>query len=384
MIELELALTEVLSHEDPAIPVSAPIAAAIAALARGGDLRIDDLERLAFADPAIAAELLAVANAGGGEIASLPEAAAAVGHGRFLRIVRAVTEKGAPTAAGPLAPLRHRAWRVSVISALVCRELARARGLPAEEAYACGLFHDVGEVAAIAAVERLAAGTRPSRALPLWRWERLADRWHLALGAAFAERRHFPRSIVDVIASHHAERAAPGEPSPLAQVVRSVDALIAVFANGCDPIEAVESADLRDDEADRLARALEAADSHVEALARHAPGASGRTVGAPARALHEPALHEPKGWGVRLRLAGREYTAVGFGAHQLLVSGPAPLGEGAMLEIEVLDRNRSAFHARVLAAWAEGDRFGAILVPFGLSGRWLADFGGVLPAGARA
>jgi hypothetical protein len=55
-----------------------------------------------------------------------------------------------------------------------------------------------------------------------------------------------------------------------------------------------------------------------------------------------------------------------------------------MLEIEVLDRNRSAFHARVLAAWAEGDRFGAILVPFGLSGRWLSDFGGVLPAAARA
>jgi len=379
MIELELALTDVLSHEDPAVPVSAPIALAIAALERGGDLRIDDLARLAFADPAIAAELLAAANAAGGEIASLPEAAAAVGHATFLRMVRALAREGAAAPAGPLGALRHRAWRVSVISAILCRELARARGLPAEEAYVCGLLHDVGEVAAIAAVERLAAGTRPARALPLWRWERLADRWHIALGSAFAERRRFPRSIAEAIASHHADRAAPGEPSPLTRVVRSVDALIAVFAQGSDPFDAVQVADLRDDEADRLAHALEAADCHVAALARHAPKASGPAAGASA-----PALHEPKGRGVRLRLAGREYAAVGFGAHQLLISGPAPLGEGALLEIEVLDRNRSGFHARVLAAWAEGDRFGAILVPFGLSGRWLADFGGVLPADARA
>ena len=52
------------------------------------------------------------------------------------------------------------------------------------------------------------------------------------------------------------------------------------------------------------------------------------------------ALHEVKGDGLRLRVAGREYTAVGFAPHQLLVAGPAPLGEGALLEVEVLDRRR--------------------------------------------
>jgi hypothetical protein len=75
---------------------------------------------------------------------------------------------------------------------------------------------------------------------------------------------------------------------------------------------------------------------------------------------------------------------VGFAAHQLLVAGPAPLWEGALLEVEVLDRRRRAFHARVLAAWAEGARFGALLLPFGLSGPALADLGGGLPAGAAA
>jgi hypothetical protein len=34
--------------------------------------------------------------------------------------------------------------------------------------------------------------------------------------------------------------------------------------------------------------------------------------------------------------------------------------------------------------WAEGERFGAILLPFGLSGPSLAELGGTLPAGADA
>jgi hypothetical protein len=278
---------------------------------------------------------------------------------------------------------------------MLCRELARERGVAPEEAYACGLLHDVGGLVALAAFERIAGGTHAAPDAPLGRWERLADRWHVALGVAVADRLHLPPSIVEAIAFHHADapsstplrgakevrgHAAQLEPPPLLRIVRSVDALVAVLLHGADSVEAVEGADLTDDEANRLSGAVERMEEHVAQLerSRAAPARAGRRGAAP------PALHEPKGEGVRLRLAGREYAAVGFAAHQLLVSGPAPLGEGALLEVEVLDRRRPAFHARVLTAWAEGTRFGAILLPLGLSGPSLAELGGNLPAGARA
>ena len=119
--------------------------------------------------------------------------------------------------------LRQRTWRVAVVSAALCRELARARGLPPEDAYTCGLLHDVGRLAAFVALERVAAGRRPLRAVSLPRWERLADRWHVALGAAFAERHRLPRAVFDAIAFHHRERTGAGAPSPLLRVVRTVD-----------------------------------------------------------------------------------------------------------------------------------------------------------------
>jgi hypothetical protein len=177
----------------------------------------------------------------------------------------------------------------------------------------------------------------------------------------------------------HVDRPRYLGPTPLQRVIRSVDRLVAVLVAGRDPAEAVEDADLTEREATRLARSLERLQDHVASLEGPPAVAAARRDDA-----GRGALHEPKGPGLRLRLAGREYTAVGFARHQLIVSGPAPLGEGALLEVEVLDRRRGTFHSRVLASWSEGTRFGAILLPIGLAGPSLAELGGALPAGGYA
>jgi hypothetical protein len=215
--------------------------------------------------------------------------------------------------------------------------------------------------------------------VPLRRWEALAERWHVALGLAIAERRGLPRSLVQVIAFHHAEPAPEdGWGAPLLRIVRSVDELVSVVVQGADPAAAIDGADLTGGEAARLSAAITRMLDHVASLERRAPAPERAPAGEP-RPLRE-SLRE----GVRLRLAGREYLATGFAPHQLLVAGPAPLGEGALLEIEVLDRCRAPFHARVLTAWQDGARFGAILLPLALSGPSLAAIGGTLPAGADA
>jgi HDOD domain len=375
MVELESVLRDALLCQDPVAPASSPLAHAVAALDGGGDLRLDHLARLVVTDPAAAADLLASAPRAG-EL-SLADAAQRAGDAVLLRIARDAVRAAPP--AGPLASLRDRAWRTSVVSALLCRELARARGLDRDVAYACGLLHRIGAVAALAAFERLAAGARPARAVPLSTWQRLADRWRVPLGLAFAQGRRLPVEVTDAISCCGCDGEESLPRSPILAVVRSVDALVAVLG-GVDPADAIDLARLSDPEADLLSLALDRSEAYLDGLARLAPPPAG--AGEP----RSPAssLRERKGTGVRLRLAGREYAGVGFAAHQLLVSGPAPLWEGVLLEVEVLDRRRRAFHARVLVAWAEGDRFGALLVPFGLSGPALADMRGVLPVGAEA
>ncbi len=384
MLDLDASLGDALLREDPDVPAAAATVHALAELERRGDLAVDELRRYAFADPAVAAELLAAANGlvGVDPVSSLPDAEARLGEAAFVSVVRAVVRRAPSPAGGPLADARERAWRAAVVSAMLCRELARERGVDPEEAYACGLLHDAGRLAALAAFERLSAGTRPGAEAPVRRWEALADRWHVALGAALAERHLLPKAFFEAMAFHHPERTRVENPSPLLRVVRSVDALVAVLVDGTDSGKAVVGADLSAVEATRLSLAVERMQDHVAALERRpAPPA----IDPPTPPdLPLPALREPKGDGVRLRLAGREYVAVGFAPHQLLVTGPAPLGEGALLEVEVLDRRRAPFHARVLTSWADEARFGAILLPLGLVGPSLADIGGSLPAGPDA
>jgi putative nucleotidyltransferase with HDIG domain len=382
MVDLESSLRDVLLREEPEVPPAHTTVDALAALERTGDLPVDVLRRYAFADPAVALALLEAANAPGApSVAALTEAEERLGEAEFVRIVRTVRDDRPAVAAGPLATARHRAWRGAVVSAMLCRELARDRGVSPDEAYVCGLLHDIGRIAAFAAFERLVGGMRPRGPVSLRRWEMLAERWHIALGLAIAERHELPPSLVEVIAFHHPDRARVDgeEVSPLLRIVRSVDGLVAVLLQGADSAAAVEDADLTSAEAVRLSEAVTRMLDHVSSLERQP-----RSRGTAPAAAPQPALHEPRGDGVRLRLAGREYCAVGFAPHQLLVSGPAPLGEGALLEVQILDRRRAPFHARVLTAWQDGARFGAILLPLALSGPSLAELGGTLPKGADA
>lgn len=390
MSHVESILSEVLSREEPSVPPSDGLTLAIADLDRGHDVQMDQLRELAFADPAVAAELLSVANAGrteDDEIVSLPSAVSVMGDAMFLRIVRAQGRRARSAGGGPLGTLRLRASRVAHVSALLCAELADARHLDPEAAYTCGLLHDVGRLATLAAVERLTAGSRPVRGTPMRRWEKVADRWHVVLGASYADRLALPRLVFEAIAFHHATPVPGSAAEPLLAVVRSVDALVSVFIEGTDPLEAVDAGGLSDDEAARLAQAV--LRIPVKLASPEKAASTAAAVSAPRavhamRAVHEMPVHERIGGGLRLRLAGAEYLAVGFAPHQLIVRGPAPLGEGALLEVQMLDRDRPDFHVRVLTTWEDDGRFGAILLPLALSGPSLAELGGSLPAGSAA
>jgi putative nucleotidyltransferase with HDIG domain len=378
MVDVERAIADVVERGEVVVPPERGVALGIAALLEGRDVPVDAVARLVSADPGLAVAVLAeAADRDGREApASLPRAIERIGDAALLRIARAAADGGAH-APGPLAARRRSAWRSAAGCALVARELARLRGLDRDAAWLCGLLHDVGRAAALAAVERLAAGARVQPAPR--RWDALVDRWHVSLGLSLAERLRLPRAVADAIALHHGDALDAARSPELVRVVRTAGAVVrGLWDEPLADEDARALADLDGDEPEHLAALVAVLPSAVSALERGG--------GEPRRARAAPGavLHESKGEGVRLRLAGREYVAVGVAAHQLVVSGPAPLGEGALLEVELLERRGLVFHARVVLAWAEGDRFGAILMPFALAGPSAQEWQGRVPVGASA
>jgi putative nucleotidyltransferase with HDIG domain len=382
MVDVEQAIGEIVERGEVAIAPWRGVAARIAALLGGRDVAMDELARLVSADPALSVQVLSAASARGRGKgpATLPQAIARIGEAELLRIAREAA-RGASAPRGPLDEQQRAAWRRSVACAVLCRELARLREIDPDEAWLCGLLHDVGRTACLSAIERLASGARLANAAG-GRWDGLVDRWHVSLGVSLAVGLGLPRAVADVIALHHGVLLDPARSPEMVRMVRTTGAIVRVLwgdpaASGDEPAVG----DLRRREAARLAPAVAALSAAVEVLERvPAPGPAG-----PGAAPGEPSpLHESKGAGVRLRLAGREYVAVSVGPQQLIVSGPAPLGEGALLEVELLERRGLVFHARVLLSWSEDDRFGAILMPFALAGPATLDWQGQVPIGATA
>lgn len=382
MVDVERAIGEVVARDQVVVPPERGIALGLAALLEQEDVPVDAVVRLVSADPGLVAAVLSAAGAldEAPPPASLPRAIERVGARVLLALARGAI-RGVAAERGPLAPRRRAAWRGAAACAIVSRELARMRGVDPEAAWVCGLLHDVGRAAGLAAIEHLTSGARVVGGTA--RWEALVERWHVSLGVSLAMRLELPREVADVIALHHGEGLDPARSPELVRIVRTAGALVrGLWDDPPAEEDALAVGDMTDEEGEHVAALLLALPSAVSGLERGPAG------DAPPRAEPDvgegPALHESKGEGVRLRVAGREYAAVGVAAHQMIVSGPAPLGEGALLEVELLERRGLVFHARVLLAWAEGDRFGAILMPFALAGPATLDWKGRVPVGATA
>lgn len=385
---LDDAFDELLRRDAIAFPPYPAVAVGIAKLVRGGDFGLDELARLVTSDQALASDLLRVANSAaygqGVPTASIPQAVSRVGADELSRLALASGLGASALARGPLAVLRRRTFRDSLGSALLCRELARARHLPPEDAFTCGLLHDFGRVIAITAIERIAAGQRSARALSAEFWNAVVDRHHVALGSTLAARWGLPRVVVEAIALHHQESTAGASAPGLLEVLKQVDPLVGLIADRSFLSAGIAAvASLSEADTDALRRTLRVLPGFLASFERD-PGAPDRTLLQPPERPDPAWRPQGQAGAVRFRIAGRDYEATGFGPHQLFVRGPVPLPEEMLLELHDLRDPALTFHARVLLCWDEGERFGALLMPFALTGPALLHWQGLVPAGAVA
>lgn len=374
-VDLDAAIEELVARDAVALPAYPAVALRIERLVGGGDYGLDELARLVASDPALAGDVLRLANsasfARSGPVSAVPQAVARIGAGELSRIALASALGGRALARGPLAVLRRRVWHDAVAAGVLARELARPRRIQGDEAFACGLLHDFGKVLALECLERIAGGTRSPRPMPSRFWEAVVDVHHVRLGALLAERWALPPVLAEAITLHHEEDLSAATRPEVVRVVAVCDRLVRLLDDQShvapEDVAAIQTLDEADTEA--LIRGIEVVPGFVAAFEREGAPAEEGLLEPPPR----PTAAAPRG-PVSLRVGGEPYAVTGFASHQLVVRGAKPLPEGSLLEVELDGSPPARFHARVLLCFAEAGRFGVVLMPFALAGpallRW--------------
>jgi putative nucleotidyltransferase with HDIG domain len=160
-------------------------------------------------DPSLAANMLRIANsalyASNVPIVSLTQAIARLG---ILRIREAALVVSCKTRVFRGSGVTVRAlFRHAVASGAYAQEIARMRRWNVEEAFLCGLLHDVGKPVLLQALDDIVTSVGVS--LSQEARELAAEEGHTTVGAALARQWKLPVRLEETILYHHDPASAP-------------------------------------------------------------------------------------------------------------------------------------------------------------------------------
>ncbi len=226
--ELSAQLVDRLRSSDVVVPPYPAVATAIAKIARDQHSNLRKVISMVAADPALAATVLRAAGSAHqrtGAPSTLDAAVWKLGVEGLLRVVMTSTIGGTASVPGPLAVLRRDLWRRSLLSAVLCRELAGRRMVASEEAFLAGLLHDFGAMVVLACLE---SPRSELPTLPEASWRALVDELHVEFGLIVAARWGLSDALTEVVTRHHDPQTAQEPNRPLVQLVAMVDDIIAI------------------------------------------------------------------------------------------------------------------------------------------------------------
>ncbi|MCP3919605.1 MAG: HDOD domain-containing protein [bacterium] len=245
------------------LPVLPSVLAKLMTLDREGDRFFDSVLSAVEAEPNYSVRLLIRANSAASgsrePITTLPGALARIGAEEACNLLLAL---GVTRVFVPRDPWEKSLWRHAIQVAIAARELARHGGDPdvtPDEAYACGLLHDMGRlVMFMEAPDQLRAVDEgcwdgPDSLLAMERAICGVD--HTKLGGLACDHWALPKPIAQVIRGHH--RHLPPELDDkvlkLTAVVQVADfAMFSSVIPGTPPLEASDDDTLRATVLDRL------------------------------------------------------------------------------------------------------------------------------------
>lgn len=191
-------------------------------------VKMNEVAKIVATDASLAASILRQASSaafGGVPPATLEAALSKLGLDTVVRTAITVALGKSAGAAGPLADLRRDEWRRSLLAAVFAKELASRRGIDPNQAFLAGLLHDFGALIAVACLEE----EKQLPTLSAVTWSSVVKRVHIELGSTIANRWKLAVPICDVIAHHHNPSECPAANRPLAQLIATVDHIIAIL-----------------------------------------------------------------------------------------------------------------------------------------------------------
>ena len=221
-------LGEELARNDLQLPVYPGIAFRVQTLASSGTATAEQFERVLSQDPAIASQVLRVANsafyAGLSSVATITTAVMRLGLDQLVSLAVAMSQQGQFTAKDPQVQLLMRKlWQHSVAVAFGSRWLAERAGYrsQATECFMAGLFHDIGKLLILKVLDDLRRRGEWPHALPESLVQELLASLHAEQGARLIRQWNLSPLYAEVARTHNDPNADEGNPVHL--IVRLVN-----------------------------------------------------------------------------------------------------------------------------------------------------------------
>ncbi len=201
------------------LPPLGPSIAAMLVPGAGATVETSELSMLR-SDPVLAGQALAAANilaVTERPVTELPQAAERLGQGACSALLQASVASAMPLPV-PFEEPAERLAAHSVCVAGLARRLARATGLPPEEAYAAGLIHDVGRALVLHCLSRLVRLPEVAAALEVSGVEPYLDHPLAArLGRELARCWALPRALREAVGAAETGSGRRGIPALVAR-----------------------------------------------------------------------------------------------------------------------------------------------------------------------
>ena len=198
----------------------------------------DALARKIALDPSLSAATLRLANSSfyglAGKISTLADAIMVLGLRQLRSLVVTAAVVGRLPVQADTGFDVDAFWRHSICTALAARQIAEHLKIPAEQAYIAGLLHDIGRLALATCFPELfkeVAAYRSQHDCYLYQAERdVLGLDHAVAGRIMTGHWHFPATIAEAVACHHAPEAE--EATSLAGIIHVADVLAHALDRG--------------------------------------------------------------------------------------------------------------------------------------------------------
>lgn len=234
----QLILDELVSKGEFELPLLPETASKLLGICNDQNVPPSELADCIRQDQSIATHVLRMANSAmymvGSPVVSLQQAVARLGIGKIREIVLIVSCQGRVFDVEGFADEVRQSFRNSLAAAVFAQEIARARRLNVEDAFLCGLLHDIGRPVLLQA----AVDYQKSRNAQLVRDELLTaiESHRTRVGSSLIEAWKLPQRIADAVENQLDELASQAEST--AKVLNLAIEMAHAFANSDDDLTA--------------------------------------------------------------------------------------------------------------------------------------------------